>query len=262
MASPLHQLPRQVLEELGRALASGRIQPPYSGLSVGEWLADGDHGAVCAELERLRLAGLTGRQIGLVLDLLATERAMEQRLSDRIQLVWTGPDQEGPAARDTSVVVRELLGQAERSLLIATYSISRSTAFFEPLNAALNRNPDLDVTLIFHVDMSRRSLYGERAVSEFAREFWRSQWQWKSRPKVFFDPRGVREQPSARANQHAKCVVVDGQRVFITSANYTEWAQERNIELGVVVDDRVMAERVIAKFGALIDADFLLPLPG
>ncbi len=250
-----------MLEELGRALASGRIQPPYSGLAVGEWLADGDHGAVCAELERLRAAGLTGRQIGLVLDLLANERAMEQRVSDRIQLVWTGPDQEGPAARDTSVVVRELLSQAERSLLIATYSISRNAAIFEPVNSALQRNPDLDVTLILHVDMSRRSLYGDRAVSEFAREFWTSHWQWKSRPKVFFDPRGVIEETYARANQHAKCVVVDDERVFITSANYTGWAQERNIELGVVIEDGALAERVASKFRAPIAAGYVRLLP-
>ena len=119
----------------------------------------------------------------------------------------------------------------------------------------------MDVTLILHVDLSCRSLYGEKAVIEFAREFWTSQWHWESRPKVFFDPRGVMEQARARANQHAKCVVVDNARVLITSANYTEWAQERNIELGVVIEDNMLAERVVHKFRSLIDAELLLPLP-
>ncbi len=134
MPSILHQLPRTVLEELCRAFTSGRVQPPYSRLSVGEWLTGPDHTAVCQELERFRAAGMSASQIGIVLDLLAKERARQQDDADRIQMVWTGPDQEGPAARDTGVVARELLGQASKSLLImagtfGTVPYSLSTAY-------------------------------------------------------------------------------------------------------------------------------------
>jgi phosphatidylserine/phosphatidylglycerophosphate/cardiolipin synthase-like enzyme len=34
---------------------------------------------------------------------------------------------------------------------------------------------------------------------------------------------------------HAKCAVADGEQAFITSANLTEPAMERNMELGVLV---------------------------
>jgi phosphatidylserine/phosphatidylglycerophosphate/cardiolipin synthase-like enzyme len=201
-------------------------------------------------------------QIGIVLDLLAKERARQQDDADRIQMVWTGPDQEGPAARDTGVVARELLGQASKSLLITTYSISRGSTTFEPVNDAMQEHPDLDVTLIIHVDMSRQSLYGTEAAAAFAREFWLTRWPWESRPRVFYDPRGVLQRPAGRALQHAKCIVIDVQRVFITSANYTESGQQRNVELGVVIRDERLAERVSQQFRSLIAKGLLMPLPG
>ena len=261
MASILHQLPRTVLEELARALSSGRIQAPYSGLALREWLAGHDQRLVCEELERFRAAGMSAAQIGMVVDLLATERARQQSDLDRVQMVWTGPDQEGPAARDTGVVARELLGQAARSLLITTFSISRDATTFEPVNDAMSGNNRLDVTLILHVEMSRQSLYGERAVAAFARDFWANKWPWPSRPKVFFDPRGVAEHPMGRALQHSKCIVADLERVFITSSNYTESGQLRNIELGVLIRDETLATRVDGQFRSLIARGLLHPLP-
>lgn len=261
MPSVLHELPRTVLEELARALSSGRIQPPYSGLALREWLAGHDQVAVSTELERLRAAGMTSAQIGIVVDLLATERARQQYEHDRIQMVWTGPDQDGPSARDTGVVARELLSQASRSLLITTFSISRDSTTFEPVIEAMERNPALDVTLVLHVEMSRHSLFGEKAATAFAHDFWVTRWPWPRRPKAYFDPRGVAENPMDRALQHAKCIVADLERVFITSSNYTESGHLRNIELGMVLCDERLAVRVDRQFRSLIAKKLLVPLP-
>jgi phosphatidylserine/phosphatidylglycerophosphate/cardiolipin synthase-like enzyme len=40
---------------------------------------------------------------------------------------------------------------------------------------------------------------------------------------------------------HAKAVVADDEAVFVTSANLTEAAFDRNIELGLLVLDRALA---------------------
>ena len=261
MPSILHRLPRNVLEELARALFSGRIQPPYSTLALRDWLPEPELRPVLAELERFRIAGMTSPQIGIMVELLAHERARQQADQDRIQVVWTGPDQEGPAVLDTGVVARELLGQAQRSLLITTFSVSRNATTFEPVKAAMERNPDLGVTLVLHVDMCKHSLYGGPAVAAFAKEFWTTKWPWPQHPKVFFDPRGVLEHPMDRALQHSKCIVADHARVFITSSNYTEAGQLRNIELGVVIQDKALAKRVEGQFGSLIAKQMLHRLP-
>ena len=55
---------------------------------------------------------------------------------------------------------------------------------------------------------------------------------------------------------HAKCIVVDGAHVFVSSANFTEAAQERNIEVGLLIQSRALAERVRRFFDALLDSGY------
>jgi len=47
---------------------------------------------------------------------------------------------------------------------------------------------------------------------------------------------------------HAKGVVTDDQVVFVTSANLTEAAFDRNFELGLLVRDRALALSVSSHF--------------
>ena len=60
---------------------------------------------------------------------------------------------------------------------------------------------------------------------------------------------------------HAKAVVADDMTVFITSANLTEAAMERNIELGLLVRDRALAMTVSTHFRGLIERGLLRALP-
>src|SRR5216683_1610942 len=74
-------------------------------------------------------------------------------------------------------------------------------------------------------------------------------------PKPALDPQG----PGGVL--HAKAVVADDEAVFVTSANLTEAALDRNIELGVLIRDRALALTVGGYFQSLIDRDLLKPLP-
>ena len=47
-------------------------------------------------------------------------------------------------------------------------------------------------------------------------------------------------------------IVVDGRTAFVSSANFTEAAQERNIEVGALVRSQIIAERLITFFSALV----------
>jgi phosphatidylserine/phosphatidylglycerophosphate/cardiolipin synthase-like enzyme len=46
---------------------------------------------------------------------------------------------------------------------------------------------------------------------------------------------------------------VDEERLFITSANFTEAAHERNIEAGVLLVDRVAAKAMQKQFERLVE---------
>jgi phosphatidylserine/phosphatidylglycerophosphate/cardiolipin synthase-like enzyme len=59
---------------------------------------------------------------------------------------------------------------------------------------------------------------------------------------------------------HAKCVVVDEAAAFITSANFTAAAQQRNVEVGVLVRDVDFATRVAAQWRTLAARGMFRPL--
>ena len=55
--------------------------------------------------------------------------------------------------------------------------------------------------------------------------------------------------------------MTDDEAVFVTSANLTEAALDRNIEMGLLVRDRALAASMSSHFRGLIDRGLLRPLP-
>jgi phosphatidylserine/phosphatidylglycerophosphate/cardiolipin synthase-like enzyme len=60
-----------------------------------------------------------------------------------------------------------------------------------------------------------------------------------------------------RASLHAKCVIIDRKVSLVTSANFTQAAQEKNIEAGVLVRAPDFVNRLSGHFDALIAAGIL-----
>ena len=54
-----------------------------------------------------------------------------------------------------------------------------------------------------------------------------------------------------RSSLHAKCVVVDTEHVFVSSAIFTEAGQERNIEVGLKLRSQLIAGQLIRHFRML-----------
>ena len=57
---------------------------------------------------------------------------------------------------------------------------------------------------------------------------------------MFYDPRAL-ELEGPTGILHTKAVVVGDEVIFVTSANLTEAALERNIEMGLLVHDSAVA---------------------
>jgi len=64
-----------------------------------------------------------------------------------------------------------------------------------------------------------------------------------------------------RASLHAKCLVVDRKMCFVSSANFTERGQARNIEVGVLIDDTNPARSLHDQFESLVTHGLLRPIP-
>ncbi len=258
MIDALLVLPPHLRERLACALETGLLQgmPPASALVsvLGPVETPELVAGALADFQRLSVGAPAAaawlRSLNTV-----------QGSAPRTDLVWSGPGVSGVHARDTARVYDELLGSAVRSLWVSTYVFFDGPRAFEVLARRMDGMPDLQVTVLLNLQRQRGdTTAAEHLVRRFADRFWGVEWPGSTRPRIFYDPRALdAERPGGVL--HAKAVVADDDTVFVTSANLTEAAFERNIELGLLVRDRALAGSIVAHFRGLIDRDLLHVLP-
>jgi phosphatidylserine/phosphatidylglycerophosphate/cardiolipin synthase-like enzyme len=169
--------------------------------------------------------------------------------------VWSGASAGDPSIRDTRVVLDGLFGRAERHVLIATFVVYDGLRVFARLADRLRLHPEIEVELFVNLPSVTGHDEDEAAdAAWFVEHFARAHWPPDVRmPAIYYDPE-TRKHGAKRATLHAKCVVVDERWAFVTSANFTEAAQERNIEAGVLLDHPRLAGALAAQFTALKDS--------
>jgi len=248
------------LEMLIAALRSQRIAAPFTGLQVSRVVPMVLVTAVREALIKLHAQGFSAEQIATVLELIEQDRKEGRPPELPIDLVTSGPEAPGITNRDTSVVVRELFAHAQESVLVAGYAVYQGQQVFQSLAKRMEEVPDLNVR--FFLNISRPdgdTTSSEILVARFKQRFKDSQWPTGCRlPEVYYDPRSVADNSPVRSSLHAKCVVVDAEHVFVSSANFTEAAQERNIEVGLNIKNKWLAIQLTRHFELLSDQKLVL----
>lgn len=258
MTAAFSKLSDADLRQLASALKARRISTPYSELQVSRVLSPTLAADVTASLRELESLGFGEQQIAATLDLLIHDRTDGRKHETPIELVTSGPEAPGIANRDTAVVVRELFAHAKKSVLVAGYAVYQGASVFEALAQRMEVIPDLDVKFFLNIARpDKDKSKAEIIVSQFAQRFRDNQWPQDCRlPEVYYDPRSVAE--DKRSSLHAKCVVVDDEQVFVSSANFTKAAQERNIEVGLKIESPWLAQRLIRHFRLLHERDLVV----
>lgn len=256
-------LPDHDLSALARTLAAGRLRPPFAALSLQGVVSPEYVAGASADLQSLATVGFTSPQIGLLIESLVADRRSRSHADDMIDLVTTGPEAPGVNNRDTAVVVRELFAHAEQSVLVVGYAVFQGQQVFRALADRMVERPNLEVQLFLDIKRGQGdTTAADQLVRRFAHDFRAKMWPAdRPRPAVFYDPRSLSQDKFKRTALHAKCVVVDRQVVFVSSANFTEAAQERNIEVGLLSRSAALAERVAGHFESLVTAQALLRVP-
>jgi len=193
-----------------------------------------------------------------VLEVVLSERG---RHDDTLALVWSGPDEGASAARDTAQALVELVESAERSVLIAGYSFERRSLAMGALAKVMaERNVKASLFLDPDQILKRKERLGDTleayldaAIGKFVS---RSFDKGSAIPEIFvdrrvFEPESYGEDGFPRISLHAKCVVVDDARALVTSANFTERGEKRNVEAGVLVRDVGFASGLAGQFRRL-----------
>ena len=152
--------------------------------------------------------------------------------------VISGPAQQGVPTRDTGVVFRSLVQEAQEEIFLTSYALYRGRELLEPVYERMKSVPGLAVRMVLDVSRPYQdTTHSEVLVERFRKDFTTKHWPWKPMPDVWFDPRGMALDPAQKAVLHAKCVIIDRRVALVSSANLTHAAQQKNIEAGVLVRD-------------------------
>ncbi len=251
MTAIFSKLSNADLRELTSALRSRRVSAPFSALQVKRVLSHRLAEEVTTSLNQMVELGFGEQQIAVTLEMILTDRTDGRKSEPPIDLVTSGPEAPGIANRDTAVVVRELFAHAKKSVLVVGYAVYQGDSVFEALANRMEELLEIDVKLFLNIARPDNDMTAsEILISRFVHRFREHQWPKGCRmPQVYYDPRSVAE--NKRSSLHAKCVIVDSVQVFISSANFTKAAQERNIEVGLKIDSIRLAERLNRHFQLL-----------
>ncbi len=229
----LRNVTTAVLGELHSAIATARLPMPITrgglvGLGIRQHLVD---------IEGV-LGGHTKEACLTILEVAMTERG------ERVvppQLVWTGPEGAGSTARDTGAVLRTLFEKAQQIVILAGYRFDHAVETLEALHRSMSANEQLQAIFFVDVPQVAGNVLPQLHVDRYLAMFLETNWPFgHPYPRIFFDVRALVPGPPYY-RLHLRCVVVDMLKAYVSSANFAEWGQPRNFEVGVLIEDQTFA---------------------
>lgn len=140
-----------------------------------------------------------------------------------VELVWTGPTTPFVAPRRTEQVLLDVIQQASKELFIVSFVAYDIPSVVGAINMAADRGVDVRILVEASVTEGGSLLVDPVATMRSAVPSAKL-YVWTDRPHPFTNGR-----------VHAKVAVADNVSAFLTSANLTGYALEKNMEAGVLV---------------------------
>lgn len=175
----------------------------------------------------------------------ASITAIENEKRGKTEIVWTGPSTGQVPVRHTEQVLCETINYAKRDIFLVSFVAYEIDSVIKAMRDAIGRNVQINFLL-------EPSLEHGGKVSQDSMKMMKSlfpsaiiySWSGKSNSNI--------EHPNGAI--HAKCAIADSELAFITSANLTTAAMERNIELGVLIRGGKIPSELIIHLNSLINA--------
>lgn len=152
----------------------------------------------------------------------SAETAALAASASTVELVWTGPGTGLVPTRHTEQVLTGLIDQARDRLFMVSFVAFHVESVMRALARAAERK------VVIRVLVERSKEHGGNVAIDSIPMLKQTLpqallYEWS---KECGDP---------SASVHAKCAVADDEMAFVTSANLTEAAMERNMELGILI---------------------------
>lgn len=180
---------------------------------------------------------------GMLLGASEARLRVERELS--VELVWTGPTTRFVPTRRTEQVLLDLIAAARADLFLVSFVAYDVRSIAIAMNEAAGRGVRLRVLLEASTSHGG-SLNVDPAATMRASVPGAEIFTWKQKFEPFVD-----------GKVHAKVAVVDASRAFITSANLTGHALEKNIEAGILINGGPVPKTLSDHLQALIDVGVL-----
>jgi phosphatidylserine/phosphatidylglycerophosphate/cardiolipin synthase-like enzyme len=196
-----------------------------------------------------RAARLTPQSVAAALTA-AARSELAHRQGESVEIVWTGPATAETRFRHTEQAILEVVSLATKRLTVVSYAVYRIPRIRDALVAAANRGVSIRLIVETPDRIEGQSEYdclmalGNNVASVSSAYYWPQE----NRAKDDNGKIGI---------LHVKCAVADGQRLFLSSANFTEYAFTINMELGLLVTGGKLPGQVEQHFDRLIQAEIL-----
>jgi len=175
----------------------------------------------------------------------ATASLIEKR--ETVEMVWTGPSTGLVASRHTEQVFLEVITSARRRLFLVCFVAHDIETVMTALQDAIGRNVEVDVLLESSKDHGGK--IDIDSIDTFRNRL----------PSANIYAWGAESKSSGKwtGAVHAKCAVADRALAFITSANLTSAAMERNMELGVLIRGGPLPVKLDKHLRALAETEII-----
>lgn len=169
------------------------------------------------------------------------------------EIIWTGPANGRFPVRRIDQVLYDLIATANHRIVLVTFAAHRVRHLCAHLTEAVNRGVEL--TLIVESEEESEGQLTHDAVAAFQNVP-------LARSRLYYWPVTQRNRNAAGrpGKLHVKCAIVDDVAI-IGSANLTDDAFTRNMELGMLVRDDGTVSTLIEHFRELIRAGVLVAVP-
>ncbi|RQQ06287.1 phospholipase [Burkholderia stagnalis] len=164
------------------------------------------------------------------------------------ELVWTGPTTPFVSARRTEQALLQVINAAKQTLFVTSFVAYDVSTIVKALNEASARGVSISMLLESSQDhggsISFDAIGKLKALVPSAHVY-----TWRVQDEIFSDGR-----------VHAKVAVADQHTCFVTSANLTGFAMERNMEAGLLLSGGNIPQMLEEHLRALVSLKIVSPV--
>lgn len=174
------------------------------------------------------------------------------RAQQLVEVVWTGPTTTLPVRR-TAQALQQVIDEAQQELIIVSFVVYDVPEIGHALVRAANRG--VRISLIIESPQESAGKIAYDGLAAFGPQV-------VARATVLHWPYAQRLQDAAgkRGSLHAKCAVADATVAFVSSANFTHYALNLNMELGLIVHGGMIPRQIAEHWRELTQQGALVPV--